>query len=397
MHYATPEIFYSLACFTFILSGVFGAIVRWCHMCRPYDKQGDFFYPARRQVTFFYAAIVLQFPYVLYPMDADIWLFVRSFGVVYYPVCFSMLFHRYFRMERLNHNWYSRLYFAMPFALLLLMLLLTLFCRGDYLTRHLEVWEWGVGIVSLLLFFLFVREGMWLNKKIDEFHTQNFSNESDFPYLFAKRVIYLPIIWFVVMWVVFLSDSRNVKMVVDILLAFWMIRFLCMILHPNRIIHTSEVEEDLDKIEQQSVELVKKETEEFECNIQGQDALCEEDCQTEQVKTDSDEEWESVKAEVLAIVSKRYLEPSLKRVDVIRDVTFMKHTLAGRFITQVGFYKLVNAFRLRHYESLMKTKKGANMSQDAVAMLCGFKNRWALSNARKRMEDFDYSIIENVP
>lgn len=31
--FASPEIYYSLACFTYILSGVFGAIIRWCHMC----------------------------------------------------------------------------------------------------------------------------------------------------------------------------------------------------------------------------------------------------------------------------------------------------------------------------------------------------------------------------
>lgn len=45
--FASPEIYYSLACFTYILSGVFGAIIRWCHMCHPYSEQGDYFYPAQ--------------------------------------------------------------------------------------------------------------------------------------------------------------------------------------------------------------------------------------------------------------------------------------------------------------------------------------------------------------
>lgn len=36
----------------------------------------------------------------------------------------------------------------------------------------------------------------------------------------------------------------------------------------------------------------------------------------------------------------------------------------------------------------------AAMSQEMAAEKCGFKNRWALSNARKRMKDFDYSLIE---
>lgn len=161
------------------------------------------------------------------------------------------------------------------------------------------------------------------------------------------------------------------------------------------MIHTVEVEENMDKIEQESIELVKKETEDFETNMQLSNPVEKDDQDALDNKAVNNEDWEAVKREVLTIVSKRYLEPSLKRVDVIRDVTFMKHTLAGNFITQVGFYKLVNAFRLRHYEKLVETPKGANMTQDAVAMLCGFKNRWALTNARKRMEDFDYSLIED--
>ncbi len=48
-----------------------------------------------------------------------------------------------------------------------------------------------------------------------------------------------------------------------------------------------------------------------------------------------EQNWESVKDEVLTIVSRRYLEPSLKRIEVVRDVSSMNHTLAGTFITQV--------------------------------------------------------------
>lgn len=393
--YTSPEIFYSLACFTFILAGIFSAVVRWCHMCHPFDKQGDYFYPARKQVTFFYAGVIVQLPYVFAPMDADAWFLVRSFGIVYYPVCFAMLFHRYFRLGRITRSWFSLLYFLIPFCILLLMLVLALCYPGDLWASHLRMWEYVIAIISFILFALFLREGLWLNGKIDEFHAQNFSNESDFPYLFAKKVIYMPVIWFVVMWGVFLSDSRMFKMVVDLVLACWMVYFLCQILHPNKMIHTVEVEENMDKIEQESIELVKKETEDFETNMQLSNPVEKDDQDALDNKAVNNEDWEAVKREVLTIVSKRYLEPSLKRVDVIRDVTFMKHTLAGNFITQVGFYKLVNAFRLRHYEKLVETPKGANMTQDAVAMLCGFKNRWALTNARKRMEDFDYSLIED--
>ena len=120
--------------------------------------------------------------------------------------------------------------------------------------------------------------------------------------------------------------------------------------------------------------------------------VAEASCDDQKQEVNPDD-WEAVKKEVLTIVSKRYLEQNLKRVDVIRNVTFMKHTMAGNFITQIGFYKLVNAFRIRHYEKLV-AEKSPNLSLEAMAEMCGFKNRWALANARKRLGDFDYGLIE---
>ena len=105
--FTQPENFYSLACYTYILSGVICAVVRWFHMCRPFDQRGDYFYPARRQVTFFYAATALQLPYMLCPGDPGSWFFARSFGILYYPVCFALLYHRFFQMR---HLWSKKLY-----------------------------------------------------------------------------------------------------------------------------------------------------------------------------------------------------------------------------------------------------------------------------------------------
>lgn len=425
--FTQPENFYSLACYTYILSGVICAIVRWFHMCRPFDQRGDYFYPARRQVTFFYAATALQLPYMLCPGDPGSWFFARSFGILYYPVCFALLYHRFFQMRHLWSKKLSIAYFCSPFLLLGALFVIVVFHQNDLLLPYKRLWECIMVCVSILLTYRLVKECRWVAKKVESYHTQNNSNESDFPFTFAKNMLYLPAVWLIVMWTLFLLDNQMVKAFIDLIIAAWHVLFLCRILHPSRPVSSKRSIDDMKTIEDENMERILQENELLEKVVEATDNLIlEEPCTEDEADvtdeagvTDENnetdeanerqlierngentrqriekEKWESVKNEVLTIVSRRYLEPSLKRIEVIRDVSAMNHTLAGTFITQVGFYRLVNAFRVRHYERLMESDSTSNLGQEIAAEMCGFKNRWGLSNARKRLKDFDYEMIE---
>lgn len=425
--FTQPENFYSLACYTYILSGVICAVVRWFHMCRPFDQRSDYFYPARRQVTFFYAATALQLPYMLCPGDPGSWFFARSFGILYYPVCFALLYHRFFQMRHLWSKKLSIAYFCSPFLLLGALFVIVVFHQNDLLLPHKRLWECIMVCVSILLTYRLVKECRWVAKKVESYHTQNFSNESDFPFTFAKNMLYLPAVWLIVMWTLFLLDNQMVKAFIDLIIAAWHVLLLCRILHPSRPVSSKQSIDEMKTIENGNMERVLQENELLEKVVEATDNLIlEESCTedeagvtdeanvTDEVNVTDEanepqlterngentrlkvegEKWESVKNEVLTIVSHRYLEPSLKRIEVIRDVSAMNHTLAGTFITQVGFYRLVNAFRVRHYERLMESDSTSNLGQEIAAEMCGFKNRWGLSNARKRLKDFDYELIE---
>lgn len=408
--FTQPEDFYSLACYTYILSGVICGVVRWFHMCHPFDKWGgDFFYPARRQMTFFYTATALQLPYVLCPGDPGTWLFARSFGILYYPVCFTILYHRYFQTDKPWRQWSAVTYFVTPFLLLGGLLFIVFFHQNNLLIPYKLTWEIAIGGVSILLSIHLFKECKWLSKKVDSYHTQNYSNESDFPFSFAKKILHLPALGLLIMWVLFILDNQMVKAYIDLFMAAWQVRFLCRILHPNKTIHSEQNKNNMDFIENENMEQILQEKELFEKIVQTADGQVLEEAPIDDTSDEpklitynkeklrlqmEQENWESVKDEVLTIVSKRYLEPSLKRIEVVRDVSAMNHTLAGTFITQVGFYRLVNAFRIRHYERLMESDTTANLGQEAAAEMCGFKNRWGLSNARKRLKDFDYELIE---
>lgn len=425
--FTQPENFYSLACYTYILSGVICAIVRWFHMCRPFDQRSDYFYPARRQVTFFYAATALQLPYMLCPGDPGSWFFARSFGILYYPVCFALLYHRFFQMRHLWSKKLSIAYFCSPFLLLGTLFVIVVFHQNDLLLPYKRLWECIMVCVSILLTYRLVKECRWVAKKVESYHTQNYSNESDFPFTFAKNMLYLPAVWLIVMWTLFLLDNQMVKAFIDLIMAAWHVLLLCHILHPSRPVSSKRNIDDMKTIENENMERILQENELLEKVVEATDNLIlEEPCTEDEAgvadeagvtdennETDEanerqlierngentrqrkeKEKWESVKNEVLTIVSHRYLEPSLKRIEVIRDVSAMNHTLAGTFITQVGFYRLVNAFRVRHYERLMESDSTSNLGQEIAAEMCGFKNRWGLANARKRLKDFDYELIE---
>uniref|UniRef100_UPI004025A23F hypothetical protein n=1 Tax=Prevotella sp. TaxID=59823 RepID=UPI004025A23F len=431
--FTQPENFYSLACYTYILSGVICAVVRWFHMCRPFDQRSDYFYPARRQVTFFYAATALQLPYMLCPGDPGSWFFARSFGILYYPVCFALLYHRFFQMRHLWSKKLSIAYFCSPFLLLGALFIIVVFHQNDLLLPYKRLWECIMVCVSILLTYRLVKECRWVAKKVESYHTQNYSNESDFPFTFAKSMLYLPAVWLIVMWALFLLDNQMVKAFIDLIMAAWHVLLLCHILHPSRPVSSKRNMDDMKTIENENMERILQENELLEKVVEATDNLIlEEPCTEDEAgvtdetgvadeagvtdennETDEanerqlierngentrqrieKEKWESVKNEVLTIVSHRYLEPSLKRIEVIRDVSAMNHTLAGTFITQVGSYRLVNAFRVRHYERLMESDSTSNLGQEIAAEMCGFKNRWGLANARKRLKDFDYELIE---
>lgn len=80
----------------FIVTGLICGFVRFRHMCRPFSEREEYFYPARKQVTVFYAAVAMLFPYVLAPENAGVWTYVRIWGIIYYPTGFTLLIRRYF-------------------------------------------------------------------------------------------------------------------------------------------------------------------------------------------------------------------------------------------------------------------------------------------------------------
>ena len=144
------------------------------------------------------------------------------------------------------------------------------------------------------------------------------------------------------MWTLFVLDNQMVKAYIDLFMAAWQVHFLCRILHPNKKIHSEQSKDNMDFIENENMKQILQENESFEKIVQTADGQVLEEAPIDHTSDGTElisynkeklrlqmeqENWESVKDEVLTIISKRYLEPSLKRIEVVRDVSAMIATL----------------------------------------------------------------------
>lgn len=59
---ATGYLYCYTACLIYILSSVICGVIRWFHMCHPYDRNADYFYPGRNKHSSFILLYCFNFP-----------------------------------------------------------------------------------------------------------------------------------------------------------------------------------------------------------------------------------------------------------------------------------------------------------------------------------------------
>ena len=204
-----------------------------------------------------------------------------------------------------------------------------------------------------------------LKKAIDSYNVAVYSNQDDFYYKYTKVMIFYPTMWMLIMWVMFFSGSRWVMIVSALPLIASNITIMTkLMLRPDRL------------------------------TVKSVTATSAQDGPDESVAGSADskaDNYDDAQAEVIRVIGTRYLESSLTRTEVLADIPYGKKTEAGRFITQIGFYDLVNMFRLKHAE--LYRQAYPNATQDAVAEASGFASRFALRRAQKRNIDTDSNLL----
>ncbi len=363
----------------FIATGVICGRIRLGHMCRPFSEHERYFYPARRQTALFYSALLTLFPYVLAPEDPAVWTYARIWGIIYYPAGFALLIAHYFSSFGTRRKKVFRRFILMTPTLYIAALLVALLAGGDtWIALHEGELRMGAGALSLVQTGMMAAVLADLKRAIDRFSTENYSNEEDFPSGFAKMMVAMPLVWVAAMWAVFLSGSHWVKFAADILASLWMVRFLCIILHPQRLAFPQTIDNTMMSLKRESDE----EIAEIEgCGQAGKDG-------------EAGEDDPAVREKVLSVIRRRFREPHLLKSEVLLDIGNGDMGKAGRFIAKVGYYSLVNMFRLE-YARLYKDAHPL-AKQEEIAEEAGFSSRTAYYKAKKYVGEIDPEIVRGV-
>lgn len=366
------EFFFSSAALILMTVGTVCAAVRYFHVCEPFADKADRLFPSRKWVAFLYLSTWLNLPYVLAPMSDNAWIFSCLTSMTLYPALLTVVFHTYLGAEgrkiRVMHN----VYFCLSFLVLAVLGGLLIFGADMR-----SIMDKPVIYIPFIIILLIGSTGFALSMYtvslgITRYNRDNFSDNDDFPYELMKLMFPLAAVAVVLCWGTFFSQNPWLKMVFDLALAFSCVYSLLYILHPHKgYRNTPDIQLVTDILEAGHMK----------------DA---EDSAGEEKKTEADPEMEQ---EVIEAVLRNFRRPHLVKSDIISCFETGRKGRADSFISEVGFYRLVNMFRLE-YARLYK-EKFPDATQDCLAQVSGFSSRYMLRRARMSVE-IDRRYVEKV-
>ena len=378
----TPDLYYVAVCFAFIITGVICSIIRWAHMCHPYDEHADYFYPARKQMSAMYAGVLLQFPYLIYPQDPDTWFFIRSFGIIYYGLWISMVFMRYFDRKKLYYSKAGQVITYISVIYIAYMFCISLKHSTQITGSVYNIMYSATVLLGTLLSLLCLKQLHSLRRKIQDYHYNNFSSEDEFPHRFAVKVIYMPLVWLLIMWIVFFTGSRIVKCIFDVITIIWIIAFLVMILHPQRSLIPTEGEEKIKQIVSDETEKIVAENLEIEDEDPTDITTAaandnKENSTAAHASEENLEAIEAIKAEIESIIigKKRFLDTRYSLDALADEITSCGRTKLSKICAKHmnGFYYIVNRPRVEYAEEYKL--QHPNATKQEIALASGFTSR----------------------
>ena len=222
----------------FILTNLYGWILKWYYRPKAYNAHFHELFPAQRSVGVLYLMQIMELPYLLQVGDADALLYVNAFAVLFFSLQMLVMCHGYFfaarnaaRASVLDHKWY---WLFMPAAIVLAPLLLQALGMVKLPDGYRPLAFVAVSVVFAAYFVLSVRMALKIGLAVRRANEDTYADSDDFPVRFAQYVQWLPTFICVLMAINFYADNAIVKAVRDVFFTGMNIWFCIFTLNPWR-------------------------------------------------------------------------------------------------------------------------------------------------------------------
>lgn len=363
-----PEIYYAASCLILVVTSLFCALVRYFHMCRPFDEKEAYFYPARKLITIIYACFALPVVW-LFRMDSpDAYFFMRVFLMLLLPGAGVLSFRQFFFSQTKHRRLIFVLSGIIPLAVILTCWIYG-WIGGDTLYRHRDMLLLLIGGYSLLLTALLLHTTNWLLRQIRQHMQEEYSNSEDFPVRFAGFVVFMPVLYLGAAWWLFITGDHDYNMWFQLAISVMHVVLLIRILHPQRKEYR-EVMEEAEELIAEKIETV----------------LSDRGSGSSLLSVDAMNELEA-KIRAALTEDRLYLNPNLKIGELADAVKSNRKYVSIVMKERFGsFYKELN--RLRIEAAVRYREEHPSASREEIAAHCGFSNvRTYSRNLKSGMQD----------
>ena len=234
----SPAYLFGVSAAVFVTTAVMVAAVRWFHMCRPYDRQPGYYYPARPFMTAVYLNALMLLPAVVAPESADAFYLAQLFFLPVALLHFTVMLFAYFGSVMQWTKWRTPvLLIGIPVTLALLAAFVVAVWPGDWVTQGAVPVAGRIVLYSLGIIMSGVSlTAIWVVRSwAARFDQDEFSNPADFPVTQGRLWTMLIAVNLILCWTGALSQSRTVLSIVILCLSLIGVIVLITALHPHRI------------------------------------------------------------------------------------------------------------------------------------------------------------------
>ncbi|MBQ6379628.1 MAG: AraC family transcriptional regulator [Prevotella sp.] len=367
-----PQTLYLLffaANLAFILTNLYGWLLKWFYRPRAYSEEFGRLFPAQWSVGWLYLLQTLELPYLFRIGQVDTLLYANAFALLVFPLLMLVMCEGYFFPE-VRHKRSDYWIFLPP-----VVPLLPLFLQAVGLVTLPDGYRPMAFVLTGVLFAWYfwrtIRMGQRIGQAVRRVNEDTYADSDDFPTRFAQKIQWLPTSICVLMAVNFCLDDPTAKAIRDIAFTVVNIWFCIFTLNPWR----------------QPFDISGKNTEGDDSDIADApmttNADAEDDTTADTAFRLSDDRYDELRRRLDSLLTD---ERIFTEQHITADTLMQRLGINSNYLTEVirrsgysSFYDMICQHRVRHAIALIRQYPDRRLLD--IATDCGFTSPSSMSKA----------------